>query len=284
MLSDEALAARVRQRRRAGLRAAVRPLPAAALHRYCASILRQSEDAEEALQSAMLAAYLALAGGGPRDVAVRPWLYRIAHNQCVDMLRRRPARPPGALTGDEVLAAPGVAERARSPTTCAGCAQDLLALPDRAARRARPARALGPLPRPDRRGARRDPGGRQAAHLPGPRGTPRDGRRSRPRLRHGAAAHLRRGRAACSARAASAPTCAPARRAAGFRDATAGAPGAPGGPRAGGAPGRRPAPARGGPRPPRSRRRRGRRRRRRVGRLGRRDRRHRRTAQSSRPS
>ncbi len=99
------------------------------LQRYCASILRQPEDAEEALQSAMLRAYLSLAARGRRDVAVRPWLYRIAHNQCVDMLRRRPAQAPSAFTGDEVHNAPSVPERVQIADDLRTLRQDLLALP-----------------------------------------------------------------------------------------------------------------------------------------------------------
>jgi len=68
------------------------------LYRYCLSMLGSREEAEEALQSAMFSAYRSLHGNG-REVQVRAWLYRIAHNQCVDRLRRQ--RPSDALTGLE---------------------------------------------------------------------------------------------------------------------------------------------------------------------------------------
>ncbi len=62
----------------------------AEISRYCATMVRNPQDAEEALQLTMLAAYRALsAGRGPRG-ALRPWLFRIAHNECVDILRGRP--------------------------------------------------------------------------------------------------------------------------------------------------------------------------------------------------
>lgn len=128
VLSDEALAARLRD----GDERAFEQLYARhhlPLRRYCASILRQPEDAEEAVQSAMMNAYLALAAGPPGDLAVRPWLYRIAHNQCVDVLRRRP-QPAAAFTGEEAHDAPGVAERAEIADDIRWLRRDLLALPE----------------------------------------------------------------------------------------------------------------------------------------------------------
>jgi RNA polymerase sigma factor (sigma-70 family) len=58
------------------------------LHRYCASILRNPEDAGDALQSTMLRALNALEGD-TRQIALRPWLYRIAHNESITLVRRR---------------------------------------------------------------------------------------------------------------------------------------------------------------------------------------------------
>lgn len=58
------------------------------LHRYCVSILRNPEDAGDALQSTMLRALNALQGD-TRQIALRPWLYRIAHNESITLVRRR---------------------------------------------------------------------------------------------------------------------------------------------------------------------------------------------------
>ena len=64
-----------------------------ALYRYCRSILRDSDDAQDALQSTMTRAYVALRSR-ERDLAVRPWLFRIAHNEAISILRtRRPSDP-----------------------------------------------------------------------------------------------------------------------------------------------------------------------------------------------
>jgi RNA polymerase sigma factor (sigma-70 family) len=65
----------------------------AALFRYCRSLLIDQEDAGDALQNTMLNAFRALSAG-KKDLALRPWLYRIAHNESVSLLRRRrPAAP-----------------------------------------------------------------------------------------------------------------------------------------------------------------------------------------------
>jgi RNA polymerase sigma factor (sigma-70 family) len=65
-----------------------------AIYRYCRSIIRNDHDAQDALQSAMTRAYTALCAS-ERDLAVRPWLFRIAHNEAISILRRR--RPEDQL-------------------------------------------------------------------------------------------------------------------------------------------------------------------------------------------
>src|SRR4051794_31965456 len=59
-----------------------------ALYRYCRAILRHEEDAEDALQSTMTRAFAALQTER-RELELRPWLFRIAHNEAVSILRRR---------------------------------------------------------------------------------------------------------------------------------------------------------------------------------------------------
>lgn len=68
-----------------------------ALYRYCRSILRHEEDAKDALQSTMAKAFSALQTE-QRDFEVRPWLFRIAHNEAISVLRqRRPTENADAL-------------------------------------------------------------------------------------------------------------------------------------------------------------------------------------------
>ena len=53
-------------------------------------------DAEDALQDVLLRAYGALRADD-RPVTLRAWLYRVAHNRCVDHLRRPANQPTGEL-------------------------------------------------------------------------------------------------------------------------------------------------------------------------------------------
>jgi RNA polymerase sigma factor (sigma-70 family) len=64
----------------------------ARLFAYARQMLGGSRsDAEDVLQDVFLRAYNALRADG-RPVALRAWLYRVAHNRCIDQLRR-PAPP-----------------------------------------------------------------------------------------------------------------------------------------------------------------------------------------------
>ena len=58
------------------------------IYRYCLAILRSHEDAEDALQATMAAALRSLPGES-RTIAVRPWLFRVAHNEAISAIRRR---------------------------------------------------------------------------------------------------------------------------------------------------------------------------------------------------
>src|SRR5918994_5918817 len=63
----------------------------AGLHAHCYRMLGSLHDAEDALQEALLRAWRGL----PRLAtasALRPWLYKIATNACLDAIARRPRR------------------------------------------------------------------------------------------------------------------------------------------------------------------------------------------------
>jgi RNA polymerase sigma-70 factor (ECF subfamily) len=61
------------------------------LHRYCSRMVGSVLDGEDVVQDAIFNAYRKLeAFDDTRPLT--PWLFRIAHNQCIDFLRRRRAR------------------------------------------------------------------------------------------------------------------------------------------------------------------------------------------------
>jgi RNA polymerase sigma factor (sigma-70 family) len=63
------------------------------LYRYCLSLVSDPEDAADALQTTMAKALAALERG-ERVKGVRPWLFRIAHNTAIDLVRLRKPRTP----------------------------------------------------------------------------------------------------------------------------------------------------------------------------------------------
>ncbi len=73
------------------------------LFAYSRQMLPNSrQDAEDATQDVFIRAYSALRAND-RELALRAWLYRVAHNRCIDQLRRPAAAPAADL---ETAAAP----------------------------------------------------------------------------------------------------------------------------------------------------------------------------------
>lgn len=58
------------------------------LYRFCLSITGNAEDAQDALQNTMVKALRSLPGE-QRQIQLKPWLYRVAHNESVELLRKR---------------------------------------------------------------------------------------------------------------------------------------------------------------------------------------------------
>jgi RNA polymerase sigma factor (sigma-70 family) len=92
------------------------------LVRYCRSLVRDDQDALDAFQSTMLNALRALREDR-RRAPVRPWLFRIAHNESVSVLRRRSSDE----SLDVVVAVGGddVHRRAEDREALAGLLEDL---------------------------------------------------------------------------------------------------------------------------------------------------------------
>lgn len=61
------------------------------LHRYCARMTGSSLDGEDVVQDALFDAYRRLETYDDSR-PIGPWLFRIAHNRCIDFLRRREVR------------------------------------------------------------------------------------------------------------------------------------------------------------------------------------------------
>ena len=96
---DEALVAGVRRRDRRAFEA-IYERHAAQLLTFCIYLLGSRHDAEDALQATFASAYRALLGDS-RPVSLRPWLFTIARNECLSILRKR--RPLVELNGEVAL-------------------------------------------------------------------------------------------------------------------------------------------------------------------------------------
>lgn len=84
-----------RQARLMALAADVRP----ELHRYCARLMGSVIDGEDVVQDTLLRALVALQDvDDPQDLPpLRPWLFRVAHNRAIDLLRGRSVRQADTL-------------------------------------------------------------------------------------------------------------------------------------------------------------------------------------------
>jgi RNA polymerase sigma factor (sigma-70 family) len=98
-----------------------------ALYRYCRSIVGDPDDAADALQSAMTRALGAI-GGRDQRAPVRAWLFRIAHNESISLIRGRPGAEP---LDPESMVGPDVEADAERRRGLAQLVTDLQALPER---------------------------------------------------------------------------------------------------------------------------------------------------------
>ena len=98
------------------------------LYRFCLAIARNPQDAQDALQSTMLKALSALPGE-KREIKLKPWLYRVAHNEAVDVLRRR--RDSGPLAPETAAASMDIAATVEARQRLRKLLADLAELPER---------------------------------------------------------------------------------------------------------------------------------------------------------
>lgn len=98
------------------------------IYRYCRAILRDPHEAQDALQSTMASALRSLPGE-TREIALRPWLYRVAHNQALSLIRRR--REHGEVDERALPVVPGAGAHAETRERLRDLMNDLDALPER---------------------------------------------------------------------------------------------------------------------------------------------------------
>ena len=98
------------------------------LYRFCLAIVGNPQDAQDALQNTMVKMLRALPGE-KRSIALKPWLYRIAHNESIDLLRRR--RPDVSLQASEPQPGEDLAVQLEMRQRLRHLIADLSALPER---------------------------------------------------------------------------------------------------------------------------------------------------------
>jgi RNA polymerase sigma factor (sigma-70 family) len=127
VLSDERLTQRAVKGDKRALAAIFRRYHQS-LYRYCLAIVGNPQDAQDALQNTMVKVLGALPGE-ERRIQLKPWLYRIAHNESIELLRRR--RETRQLDPELAAAGPGLAEEATSRERLRRLISDLGELPER---------------------------------------------------------------------------------------------------------------------------------------------------------
>jgi RNA polymerase sigma factor (sigma-70 family) len=98
------------------------------LYRYCTAIVGNPDDAQDAFQNTMVKVMRALPGE-QRQIDLKPWLYRIAHNESIELIRRR--HETRELDPELTAASSGLAEDAATRERLRGLLADLDELPER---------------------------------------------------------------------------------------------------------------------------------------------------------
>lgn len=127
LLSDDRLALRATRGDRRAFAAIYRRYHQD-LYRFCLAVVGNSQDAQDALQNTMVKVLQALPGE-ERKIKLKPWLYRIAHNESIELLRRR--RGTEELDSELTIAGPGLADKVESRERLQRLVGDLDHLPER---------------------------------------------------------------------------------------------------------------------------------------------------------
>jgi RNA polymerase sigma factor (sigma-70 family) len=104
---------------------------APAILAFCRHMLGTREEAEDAVQHTFAAAYRDLQRGGDREIALKPWLFAIARNRCLSLLRARREMPVAveALEAHAPSGA-GLAEQVEERADLRHLLDDVRELPD----------------------------------------------------------------------------------------------------------------------------------------------------------
>src|SRR5215207_5551853 len=93
---------------------------------FCRHMLGSRDEAEDAVQHTFAAAFRDLQRGGDRPIVLKPWLFAIARNRCLSLLRSRREHP----VEDPVLGTAGLAEQVEQRAELQRLLEDLRELPD----------------------------------------------------------------------------------------------------------------------------------------------------------
>jgi RNA polymerase sigma factor (sigma-70 family) len=125
LASDDVLVEHIRRGSEAAFSVAFERY-AAGLLGFCRHMVGSPEEAEDAVQHTFAAAFFDLARPEEREVALKPWLYAIARNRCLSILRSRCEQ--AALDFD--LPTEGLAEEVERRADLRDLLRDLRELPD----------------------------------------------------------------------------------------------------------------------------------------------------------
>ena len=98
---------------------------------FCRHMLGSAEDAEDAVQHTFAAAYRDLQLGEEREIALKSWLFAIARNRCLSLLRARRDVPAGAAAMETgAVATAGLADEVEQRADLRRLLADVRELPD----------------------------------------------------------------------------------------------------------------------------------------------------------
>jgi RNA polymerase sigma factor (sigma-70 family) len=93
---------------------------------FCRHMLGSPEEAEDVVQHTFAAAYRDLQRGGEREIVLKPWLFTIARNRCLSVLRARHELPQGEAD----VATSGLTEQVEQRAELRELLADIRQLPD----------------------------------------------------------------------------------------------------------------------------------------------------------